>query len=29
MTKDFFPERPNAAPSHVLEIKTLIEQSKQ
>lgn len=29
MSKDFFPERPNPAPSYVLEIKTLIEQSKQ
>lgn len=29
MSKDFFPERPDAAPNYVLEIKTLIEQSKQ
>ncbi len=29
MSKDSFPKRPNAAPTFILEIKTLIEQSKQ
>ncbi|WP_205649762.1 DUF1016 N-terminal domain-containing protein [Aequorivita ciconiae] len=29
MGKDSFPKRPNAAPTFVLEIKTLIDQGKQ